>query len=492
MSGSFPVDFSTAQFTFNMKAPTAKNTSASPKAAAPTNSVLNLAEPLSNIFRDLNLDGEPLSNILGGLQLGGEQPAPLASKKSCIGSHDANEFDEDFEEAWEEEASNVDDESNEVNRSTSQQALPQSDIQLAIQQGMRVKCIKCRIPNTYKVSQVWLPNPSQPELVAPDSANTKSHLHIAACAKCSFGTCLGCGVAPHLKECTFADTRAAWEALCAVDNAAVNFRNESPHLPLTHATREVLPVVLQCLTTLNTTVARNGALTFGFDQLLRKSILLDLVADFMRDMTVQNMELTPLLIQILEFLHMLAENAETRKLFFEKRQPLKTASPGLRKLAFPLVLLPVQQVTAYNWNNRDARTYTLWPLLQECLKVAQQYMRENHDDVWSAALVALAQRVPDVYALLASSVPPKPFKLTYTHYTQHELGYAIGLKELFAVAVAKKSEAKKAAATDENTSKMEIDPPLKKRGRARARAEVQGVDEDEASRAGKRRTSGKR
>ncbi|TGO45699.1 hypothetical protein BCON_0372g00040 [Botryotinia convoluta] len=492
MPASFPVDFSTTQFPFNMKAPTAKNASAPPKVAAPANSVLNLAEPLSNQFRNLNLDGEPLSNTVRGLHLDGEQPAPLAAKKSGISSHDANEFDEDFEEAWEEEASNVDDESKEVNRSTSQQAAPQSDIQFAMQQGMRVNCIKCRIPNTYKVSQVWLPNPSQPELVAPDSPNTKSHLHIAACAKCSFGTCLGCGVAPHLKECTFADTRAAWEALCAVDDAAIDFRNESPHIPLTHTTREVLPVALQCLTTLNTTVARNGALTFGFDQLLRKSMLLDLVADFMRDMTVQNMGLTPLLIQTLEFLHMLAENAETRKLFFEKRQVLKTASPGLRTLAFPLVLLPVQQVSAYNWNDREARTYTLWPLLQKCLKVAQQYMRENHDDVWSAALVALAQRVPDVYALVASSVPPKPFKLTYTHYTQHELGFAIGLKELFAVAVAKKSEAKKAAATQEDTSKMEVDPPLKKRGRARARAGAQDEDQDETSRAGKRRTAGKR
>ncbi|KAF5877691.1 uncharacterized protein Bfra_002059 [Botrytis fragariae] len=490
MSGSFPVDFAATQFTFNMTAPTTKQTSAPGKVPTPAQSVLKSADPLSSKLRNLQLDPEQyaqsvMSNF-GGLHLDGQQRAPLTTAWSRISSHDANEFDEDFEEAWEEQTSNINDES------TSQQGPRLPDIQLAMQQGMRVKCIKCRISNTYKVSQVWLPNPSQPELIAPNSANTKSHLHIAACAKCSFGTCLGCGLAPHLKECTFSDTRAAWEAMCAVDDAAINFRHESPHLPLTHATREVLPALLQCLKTLNTTVARNGAHTFGFDQLLRKSVLLDLVADFMRDMTVQNMELTPLLIQVLEFLHMLAENTGTRNLFFEKRQVLKASSPGLRTLAFPLVLLPVQQVSAFNWDDREAKTYALWPLMQRSLKVAQQYMHANHDDVWSAALVSLVQRIPDVYALVASSVPPKPLKLTYTHYTQHELGYAIGLKELFAVAVAKKSEAKKAATTQEDPSKMEVDPPLKKRGRARARAGAQDEDQDEASRAGKRRTAGKR
>ncbi|KAF7959719.1 hypothetical protein EAE96_001330 [Botrytis aclada] len=486
MSGSLPVNFSTTQFTFNLKPPTVKNTSAPP--AAPANSVLNLADPLTNKLRNLHLDPEQraqsvLSN-LGDFRLDGEQPG--------ISSHDANEFDDDFEEAWEGLTSNVKDESSEVDPSTSEQTPAKPDIQLAMQQGMRVNCIKCRVSSTYNVSQVWLPNPSQPELVAPDSANTKSHLQIAACAKCSFGTCLGCGVAPHLKECTFSDTRAAWEALCSVDDAALNFRNDSPHLPLNHTTREVLPVVLQCLTTLNTTAARNGAITFGFDQLLRKSMLLDLVADLMRHMTVQNIELTPLLIQTLEFLHMLAENTQTRNLFFEERQALKATSPGLQTLAFPLALLPVQQLSAHNWNNRDAKTYTLWPLLQNCLKVAQQYMRENHDDVWSAALVAHAQRIPDIYALVASSVPQNPAKPTYAHYTQHELGYAIGLKEMLAVAVAKESEAKKAAANQEDVSMMDVDPPLKKRGRARARAEAQDEDQDEAARAGKRRTAGKR
>ncbi|KAF7881848.1 uncharacterized protein EAF02_006536 [Botrytis sinoallii] len=490
MSGSFPVDFPATQFTFNMTAPTTKQTSAPGKVGAPGQSALNLADPLSARFRNLQLDPEQhaqlVMNNFGDLHLDRKQPGSLTPASSRISSHDANEFDEDFEEAWEEQTPNI------KNESTPPTATLLSDIQLAMQQGLMVNCIKCRLPNTYKVSQVWLPNPSQPELIAPDSANTKSHLHIAACAKCSFGTCLDCGVAPHLKECTFSDTRAAWEALSAVDDAVINFRNESPHLPLTHATRELLPALLKCLTTLNTTVARNGAITFGFDQLLRKSMLLDLVADFMRGMTAQTMELTPLLVQVLEFLHMLAENAGTRKLFFEKRQVLKTTSPGLQTLAFPLVLLPVQQVSAYNWSDREASTYTLWPLLQKSLKAAQQYMLENHDDVWSAALVALAQRVPDVYALVASSVPPKPLKLTYTHYTQHELGYAIGLRELFTVAVAKKSEAKKVAATQEDTSKMEVDPPLKKRGRARVRAEAQDVDEDEASRWGKRRTAGKR
>ncbi|KAF7927406.1 uncharacterized protein EAE97_010081 [Botrytis byssoidea] len=473
MSGLLPVDFATTQFTSNM----------------------NSADSLSNNLRNLHLDrdehAQSVLNDLGDLQLGGGQPAPLAANNSGISSHDANEFDEDFEEAWEDEAFNVMDESTQADPSTSQQTPAKSNIRLAMQQGMKVNCIKCRIPNTYKVSQVWLPNPSQPDLLAPYSANTKSHLHIGACAKCSFGTCLACGVAPHLKECTFSDTRTAWEALCAVEDAAINFRNESPHLPLTHATREILSPLLKCLTTLNITVARNEALTFGFDQLLRKSMLLDLVADFMRDMTVRTMELTPLLIQVLEFLHMLAENAETRKLFFEKRQVLKTTSPGLQTLAFPLVLLSVQQESAYDWNDRDARTYTLWPLLQNCLNVAQQYMRENHDDVWSTALVALVQGVCDIYELVASSVPPKPLELTYTHHNQHELGYAIGLKELFAVAVAKKAEAKKVA-TQKDTSEMEVDPPLKKRGRARARAEAQDIDQDEASRSAKRRNAGRR
>ncbi|TGO60910.1 hypothetical protein BOTNAR_0137g00100 [Botryotinia narcissicola] len=479
MSDPFPVDSSATQSTFNMTAPIAN----------PAQSALNLADTLSTKLRNLQLDPEQhalsvMSNF-GDLDLDRQKPAPLTPSSAHISSHDANEFDEDFEEAWEEQIPEINGES------TSQKTTHLPDIQLAMQQGTKVKCIKCRISSTYKVSQVWLPNPAQPELVAPESANTKSHLHIAACVKCSFGTCLGCGLAPHLKECTFSDTRAAWEALCAVDDAAVNFRYESPHLPLTHATREFLPALLKCLITLNTTVARNGAITFGFDQLLRKSVLLDLVADFLRDMTMQNMELTPLLIQILEFLHILAENIETRNLFFESRQILKATSPGLRTLAFPLALLPIQQVSTFDWDNHDARTYSIWSLLQRCLKVAQQYMHANHDDVWSAALVALAQRIPGVYKLVASSVPSKSLKLTYTHYTQQELGYVIGLKELFAVAVAKKAEAKKIA-TDEDTNMVDVDPPLKKRGRARARAEVQDVDEDEASRAGKRRTAGRR
>ncbi|KAK6593347.1 hypothetical protein H4I96_11282 [Botrytis cinerea] len=434
MSGSFAVDNATAQFTFQLKPPAANNNSAPGNVAGSAKPIFNFTDPLSNQLRHLHLDlGEHLSKELGDLNFAGEQPAFMAGTKSSINSHDANEFDQDFEAAW----------------------------------GSKLP--KKPLP----ISQVWLPNSSQPRLIAPNSANTKSHLHIGACAKCNFGTCLACGVAPHLKECTFSDSRAAWEALCSVDEAIISFHTQSPHLPINHATREILPTLLQCLKTLNTTVARNGALTFGFDQLLRKSMLLDVVADFMQDMTVQNMELTPLLIQILEFLHMLAENITTRNLFFERRQVLKAASPGLRTLAFPLVLLPVQQVSSYNWNDQNAKSFTLWPVLQRCLKVAQQYMHENNDDVWSGALVALAQRVPDVYALVASSVPQKPLKLMYTHYTQHELGYAIGLRELFAVAVAKKAEAKKVA-VQEDTSSMETEPPLKKRGRARAWTEVQG------------------
>ncbi|KAM0133423.1 hypothetical protein ACHAP3_005948 [Botrytis cinerea] len=478
MSGSFAVDNATAQFTFQLKPPAANNNSAPGNVAGSAKPIFNFTDPLSNQLRHLHLDlGEHLSKELGDLNFAGEQPAFMAGTKSSINSHDANEFDQDFEAAWGEQAS--------------QKTAPQFDIQLAMQQGMTVKCVKCRTMNTHGVSQVWLPNSSQPRLIAPNSANTKSHLHIGACAKCNFGTCLACGVAPHLKECTFSDSRAAWEALCSVDEAIINFHTESPHLPINHATREILPTLLQCLKTLNTTVARNGALTFGFDQLLRKSMLLDVVADFMRDMTVQNMELTPLLIQILEFLHMLAENITTRNLFFERRQVLKAASPGLRTLAFPLVLLPVQQVSSYNWNDQNAKSFTLWPVLQRCLKVAQQYMHENNDDVWSGALVALAQRVPDVYALVASSVPQKPLKLMYTHYTQHELGYAIGLRELFAVAVAKKAEAKKVA-VQEDTSSMETEPPLKKRGRARAWTQVQGSNGGDAGWTGKRRTAGKR
>lgn len=344
-----------------------------------------------------------------------------------------------------------------------------------------INCRKCLINYPYNLSKVWIPGQNIPTLVAPYTEFTTSHLHIATCPTCSFGTCLACGKAPHLEECLFSDSRVAWQALCSIDEAVINLRDTSPGLAMIHNARDVQPVLLQCLTKLMAAVSRSSTPTFGLAELLRKSMLLDLVADSMRNMTVDNIELSSLLIQIWEFLNMVAEHDELRSLFFENRVEMKEKSRGLQHLIFPLVLLPVRQSSRIE--NSSPRTFYLWSLLQSCVRTANQYLLASHDDVWSAAI--LAERVLSVHETLTGRVPAQAVTPSMIHPTQVVTGFAAGLEELYKTALIRKMKPKQVPAQQEGVI---IEQNRKKRGYRELLPE-QAQYERDATRGRKRRNT---
>ncbi|CAD6444246.1 633009c4-c93b-4b51-bb86-5c68c69d1d8b [Sclerotinia trifoliorum] len=416
------------------------------------------------------------------LRLDEKQASFIAATISPVNPTPNDNFEDDFEDAWKDLEADDDDAAHrskipqrfveQQTRHSNQGSQLEYNIALAAELGPSIKCYKCGWFSQYQLRDMWMPDQQQPNLVAPNSKATQTHLNIATCVKCSSGQCLPCGKAPHLTECIFADTRIVWNALLSVDTAVVNFRYVSPILSTVEGSRDVYPVLLEALTTILAVVPRSGPLTFGLYELLHNSLILDLIADIMRDMTVANIQLSPLLIQTWEFLHMIAEHSELVGLFFQNRHVLNGALPGLQQLAFPLVLLPIQQASNIKSDVYPAKKYTFWPLLQKASDVANQYLQANHDDVWSAAMVA--QRVLDVYAIVARSVAPNIVVPRKIHRTQHEAGYAAGVRDLCRLAVIRKIEAKKKIVQEE--SSMEIDPPRKKRGSARQ--EVQGQDQN--------------
>ncbi|KAJ8068883.1 hypothetical protein OCU04_002567 [Sclerotinia nivalis] len=484
MPASRPLTLEGTQFTVNLKSAKFRNTTpvqsiALPQIKAPQGPVLDPASALPPRLQDLKLDGKQVSF--------------LAATKSPLDPISNNNFEDDFEDAWRDRKADGDDEAHRckiAQRGVGQQARRSNQasqskykIALAAELGPSVKCYKCGWLSQYRLRDMWMPVQQQPGLIAPNSKATQTHLNIVTCVNCNSGQCLACGKAPHLTECTFADTRIAWQALLSVDMAVVNFRYVSPTLSEVDNSKDVYPVLLEALTTILAVVPRSGPLTFGLYELLRNSLLLDLVADTMRDMTVENIQLSPLLIQSWELLHMIAERSELVDLFFQNRQVLNGASPGLQQLAFPLVLLPIQQVFSINPHGHPAKKYTFWTLFQKVSHIAKQYLQANHDDVWSAAMVA--ERVLDVDAIVASRVTAKIVVPRKIHHTQHEAGYAAGVRDLYRLGVIRNIEAKKKIVQED--SNMDIDPPRKKRGRARQEIQAQDQDGSRDERGGKRK-----
>ncbi|ESZ96309.1 hypothetical protein SBOR_3302 [Sclerotinia borealis F-4128] len=481
MPAPSPMSLNGRQFTVNLKPPMSQNTksaigNAHSQVKAPKQSILDSTTPLAVRLQNL--------------KLGKHHATSQTADKASFDLDLAEDLEKDFEDAWNEQSGDGDDGSMVVERNTPksnrrpkqttshQKSKPR--VQPVIDAGPTIICRQCKMAYRYRLSETWAPGQRPPRLVTPYSKKTQSHLHIATCVNCSFGTCLACGEAPHLKQCTFSDTRVAWYALCSVDEAVISYRQTSPYLTSLHNARDVQPVLLQALTTLNATVSRNGTSTFGFDQLLRKSMLLDLIADIMRDTTVENIELSPLLIQTWELVNMVAKHSELRDTLFEQRQTLKETSLGLRKLVFPLVLLPVRQSSNINPSNRPVGTYSCWSLLQRCSEVAKQYIHANHDDVWSAA--TLAQRVIEVYEIMASKVPSKPLLPEKTHSTQHLEVFAAGLRDLYRIGTLRNTQENKI----DVQGKTDSESPQKKRGRKREAGQGQGQDQGMADRGGKR------
>ncbi|KAI9641684.1 hypothetical protein NHQ30_009540 [Ciborinia camelliae] len=413
-----------------------------------------------------------------------------------------NDFENDFQDAWDDQnldGNDEDDGRKTAARDTCQKSRrdkqksaykqskptivqPKAEVFPGDDLGPTVKCYKCGLVHQYTLEEAWLPARQKPQLVARNSNATKSHLHIVACVKCRSGICVACGMAPHLKECTFADTRLAWLALFSLDQAVVHFKHMSPSLATTNTTKDVHPVLLEAITAVMAAIPRSGPVTFGLRELLRKSLLLDLIADIVRGMTVENMELSPLLIQTWEFLHIIAEHDELCNLLFEDRKILDGTSSGLVQISFPFVLLPTkQQSDSIDSISHGAKGYTFWSLFQKCSGLAKQYLDANHDDIWSASVVA--QRIVDVYVTLACKVPPELITPSKTHPTQHDEVLKAGLADLYRVGTARNTQRKTAA----TQGKSLVEPTRKKRGRGRAMAQEQAQDECKDDRGGKRR-----
>ncbi|EDO01023.1 predicted protein [Sclerotinia sclerotiorum 1980 UF-70] len=426
-----------------------KNTSvrstALPQVNTSRSSVLDLANTLPTRLRDLKLDWKQASSI--------------ATTNFSLDPTPNDYFEDDFEDAWGDLDADGDDAAHRSKIAqpvVEQQTHPKNqasqleyNIALAPVLCPSIKCYKCGWLSQYQIRDMRMPAQQQPHLVAPNSKATQTHLKIATCVKCNSGQCLACGKAPHLAECIFADSRIVWQALLSVDTAMVQFRYVSPTLAEVENPKNMYSALLEALTTILAVVPRSGPLTFGLYELLRNSLILDLVADIVRDMTVQNIQLSPLLIQTWEFFHMIAERSELVDLFFQNRQVLNGASPGLQQLAFPLVLLPIQQASNINTDFHQAK------------------------------------RVLDVYAIVASRVVPSIVVPRKIHCTQHEAGYAAGVRDLYRLVVIRNIEAKEKSAQED--SSMDIDPPRKKHGRARQEGQGQDQDGRRDGEGGKRR-----
>lgn len=304
-----------------------------------------------------------------------------------------------------------------------------------------VQCSNCTMSCVLAPSEVWIPSQCTPKVIAPESERTKSHLHIITCDNCSYGTCIACGLAPHLSECIFADTRASLQALCSVDEAVTLLHKNYPGVATLHDARDVQHVLLESLTKIMATISGRATPTFGLAELLRKSTHLDIISELIRNTTVQSIELSPLLIQTWEFLYMIAERKELCVLLSEKRVEMKEKSWGLGELTFPLAFLPINQDFGMDLVNTPPREYSMWPLLQHCVDVAKQYLLENKDDIWSAAIIA--KRIIDVHDMMKGRVPRVLLSPKKVRSTQLLTEYAAGLHELYTAGITRKTQVNK-------------------------------------------------
>ncbi|EMR81522.1 hypothetical protein BcDW1_9855 [Botrytis cinerea BcDW1] len=331
-----------------------------------------------------------------------------------------------------------------------------------------INCRQCEIPFDYSRASLWVPGYKRAAPKSLQIPNENTHPQIVRCPECATENCMGCENSPHGNHCSYAQYRVVWHALCTVDDAIVQHRVGSSY-PRTNNPLEM--AVVKALNTLIEYIPQNSATSFGYCELIRKSMLLDQVAVTIHNMSQEN-RFDAVCLQSWAFIHMLSQRQDLYGLLFEERlQLLRDLSPGVRVLGFPVAFFTVEQV--FDADRYAPLTYRIWPLIQQGYQSAHDYLSLDAqiNDTWPA--VMLARHIVQLHDDLKAKSSPPPELIRFVQ-GQNLQSFAARLEEMHRV------EGTQYGAVHTNTRTVPSSWVEKKRGQ-----EYQESIEDEQG--GKRR-----
>lgn len=315
-----------------------------------------------------------------------------------------------------------------------------------------INCRSCGNTFDYTRLTLWVPGYQRIMRRSLQTPNENTHPQIVRCPSCDIENCLGCEKSPHDDCCSFAHTRDMWHTLCAVDDAIINHRKTSPYLT---DNKSLNSAVLKALSTLIEKIPGYPKASFGFTELLRKSLLLDQVAVTIRNMTPEN-RFDSVCLQSWTFLYMLSQRDDLRGLLFEDRlQFLRNMSPGLRLLGFPVSYFAVQRV--YDADRYAPSTYCIWSIIKDSHQSAHEFLSSEAElnDAWPA--VQLARNIVRLYDDLKTKQSP-PTQLIAFIQGQQLQSFAARLEDIHRI------EGRQYGVVHENTRKAPSPWIVKKRG----------------------------
>lgn len=331
-----------------------------------------------------------------------------------------------------------------------------------------IDCRQCGIAFDYSRASLWVPgykrNPSKSFRIP----NENTHPQIVCCPECNTENCMGCEKSPHDDCCSYANYRVIWHALCAVDDAIVQHRVGSPYPrnnnPLNVAVVKALDILIEHIPKKDTT-------SFGYCELIRKSMLLDQVAVTIHNMNEEN-RFDTVCLQSWAFVQMLSQRQDLYGLLFEERlQFLRNLSPGVRVLGFPVAFFNIEQI--FDADRYAPLTYRVWPIIQQSYQSAHDFLTSDAqlNDAWPA--VMLARNIVQLHDDLKTKSSP-PLELIRFVQGQNLQSFAARLEEIHRV------EGTQYAAVHTNIRTGPSSWTTKKRGQE----DEEAVEEDQG---GKRR-----
>ncbi|KAI9641690.1 hypothetical protein NHQ30_009546 [Ciborinia camelliae] len=288
-------------------------------------------------------------------------------------------------------------------------------------------CCKCGNTFDYSHLSLWLPGYQHTLPKSLQMTNEYTHPQIVRCPGCDAENCMGCEKSPHDECCSFAHARTVWHALCAVDDAIVQYRKQSS---CTKNTKSLDTAVVKALNTLLEHIPKDSTASFGYRDLLRKSMLLDQVAVTIGNMTAEN-KFDTICLQSWAFINMLSQRSDLYELLFEERlEFLRNMSPGIRVLGFPIAFFPIERT--YDADRYAPRTYRIWSLIQESSQCAREFLSTTAplNDAWPA--VIMARNIINVHDDLRRQQWPPSELVTFAH-GQELSSFAARLEEMHRV-----------------------------------------------------------
>ncbi|QSZ37261.1 hypothetical protein DSL72_009355 [Monilinia vaccinii-corymbosi] len=249
-----------------------------------------------------------------------------------------------------------------------------------------LNCRACGYTFDYSRLSLWVPSYRRVPRRSLQMPNENTHPQLVRCPGCDSENCMACEKSPHDECCSFARARVVWHTLCAVDDAVVQYRKQSPWNKKN--TERLDAAVIHALNTLLEHLPTDSRAPFGYGDLLRKSMLLDQVAVTIGNMTAEN-RFDTLCLQSWAFLNMLCQRGDLFGLLFEDRlQFLRNMSPGVRVLGFPISFFSVQRT--YDADRYAPQTYSVWSLIHQACENAQEFLSAGSrlNDAWPAVMLA--------------------------------------------------------------------------------------------------------